>query len=74
MANIESTKALSYGITGTLPNVESATKALSYGVTGPGIVGRLNATTAVSYGVLAPRTNTTQRINVRLVQRTGAIT
>jgi hypothetical protein len=73
MATIDSTKALSYGVTGTLPDVESATKALSYGVSGPGAPGTLAATKAITYGVLAGGFSP-QRIRVRLVQRTGAIT
>lgn len=74
MANLESTKALSYGVVGTLPNVEEATKALSYGVAGPGVAGTLACTKAVTYGVLANDLRFHQRIKVRLVQRTGAIT
>lgn len=71
-AGLEATKAVSYSAVGTLPNVESATKALSYGVSGPGIPGTLHSTKAITYGVLAGGFSR-QRIKVRLVQRTGAI-
>lgn len=49
-----------------------STKALSYGVTGPGLPATLVSTKAITYAVLTDHAER-QRIRVRLVQRTGAI-
>lgn len=55
-----------------MANIET-TKALSYGVTGPGLPATLVSTKAITYAVLTNHAER-QRIKVRLVQRTGAIT
>jgi hypothetical protein len=71
---LATTKFQGYAVAGDPPSYLVATKFNEYAISGAANPGTLIATKFIAYGVLTSDGRSHQRIKVRLVQRTGAIT